>query len=113
MNNIANDPIIQYYIGELLKINRQKQHKISIVGGKPTIQFADPDLIERQIRENLDNHLKQNYPNMAYYSDAPVRILREGITLKGKIVLLDGEQVMVQLDTGERIVCKKTDLILG
>lgn len=112
MTNISTDPIIQYYIGELLKINRQKKHKIAIIGGKPTIQYADPDLIEKQIRDNLDAHIKQHYPNMAYYVGAPVSVITDGVTVNGKIALVDGEQIMVQLNNNERIVCKKTDLIL-
>ena len=104
--NIHEDEIVLYYISELNKIVKQKKRNMKFIDGKPTIDNKNfDDAIEKQIRQNLNDHLKKNYPQMAYFVTARVKVksIPDGCGLenKGTIVKSVADERIVKLDNGK------------
>lgn len=103
--NINEDQIVLYYINELNKIVKQKKQQLRFVDGKPIIESNSIDTIEAQIRQNLNDHLKKNYPHMAYFDGVRVKVKSIpddcGLENKGIIVKSVGDERIVKLDNGK------------
>lgn len=114
--DVTEDKILLYYINQLREIAKQKKHTMKIVDGKPVIEISDIDPIENQIRENLNNHLKKNYPHMAYFPTARVKVKSIpdncGLENKGTIIKSDKDERLVRLDNGKEYQYKVDNLEL-
>jgi len=114
--NMHEDKVVLYYISELNKIIKQKKQRLKIVGDKPIVEHEDIDEVEAQIRRNLNEHLRKNYPYMAYTVTARVKVksIPDGCGLENKGVILksEGDDRLVRLDDGKQYQYNVNNLIL-